>query len=72
MLYYIHVNVSMFRLSLSLQSTGWTALMFATKNGHLNVVLALISAKADILVKNKVCNYHLYRSLATSLRVVPD
>ena len=41
--------------TLSSQSTGWTALMFAVNEGHEDIVQRLVSAGADILIEDKVC-----------------
>ena len=40
------------------QSTGWTALFFAAKEGYLEIVKKLIQAGADVLLKDKVCVLH--------------
>ena len=37
------------------QSTGWTALMFAVNECHKAIVQRLVSAGADVLIKDKVC-----------------
>ena len=42
-------------VTLSSQSTGWTALMFAVNEGHKDMVRRLMSAGADVLIKDKVC-----------------
>ena len=39
----------------SSQSTGWTALMFAVNEGHDGIVQRLVSAGADVYIKDKVC-----------------
>ena len=39
----------------SSQSTGWTALRFAVNEGHKDIVQRLVSAGADVLIKDKVC-----------------
>ena len=43
-------------VTLSSQSTGWTALMFAVNEGHEVIVKRLVSAGADVLIKDKVCS----------------
>ena len=52
MSYYIHNYVT---VSPSSQSTGWTALMFAVNEGHKDIVQRLVSAGADVHIKDKVC-----------------
>ena len=42
-------------VTLSSQSTGWTALMFAVNKGHKVIVQSLMSAGADVHIKDKVC-----------------
>ena len=42
-------------VTLSSQSNGWTALMFAINEGHKDIVQRLVSAGADVLIKDKVC-----------------
>ena len=42
-------------VTLSSQSTGWTALMFAVNRGHKVIVQRLVSAGADVDIKDKVC-----------------
>ena len=37
------------------QSTGWTALMFAVNGGHKDIVQRLVSAGADVHIRDKVC-----------------
>ena len=41
--------------TLSSQSTGWTALMFAVDKGHKDIVQRLVSAGADVHIGDKVC-----------------
>ena len=41
--------------TLSSQSTGWTALMFAVDEGHKDIVQRLVSAGADVHIRDKVC-----------------
>ena len=36
------------------QSTGWTALMFAVNEGHKDIVQRLVSAGADVHIRDKV------------------
>ena len=46
-----------------LQASGWSALFFAAKDGHLEITKALLKAGADPMLKNKVCscvNYCVY------------
>ena len=37
------------------QNTGWTVLMFAVDEGHEDIVQRLVSAGADVHIKDKVC-----------------
>ena len=41
-------------VTLSSQSTGWTALMFAVNEGHKDIVQRLVSAGADVHIRDKV------------------
>lgn len=51
--------VDMYTTSFSLpQSTSWTALFFAAKEGHLEIVKKMIKAGADVLLKDKVHTSH--------------
>ena len=38
----------------SSQSSGWTALFFAVKEGYLEIVRKLIAAGTDVLIRDKV------------------
>ena len=55
-------------VTLSLQSTGWTALMFAVDKGHKDIVQRLVSAGADVHIRDKVCG----GSVCQMLDVVPN
>ena len=37
------------------QGTGWTALTFAVDEGHKDIVQRLVSAGADVHIRDKVC-----------------
>lgn len=37
------------------KSTGWTALFFAAKEGHLEIARTLVKAGAHVLQKDEVC-----------------
>ncbi len=39
---------------------GWTALMFASQNGHTEVVKFLIEANASVDIQNQVICYCVY------------
>ena len=43
-------------MCISLQSTGFTAVMFACKNGHLDTVMTLMRHGANPHIKNRVCH----------------
>ena len=45
-------------LPLTCQSTGYTALMFASKGGHLDTVKVLREHGADPLIRNAVSLHH--------------
>ena len=42
-------------VTLSSQNTGWTALMFAVNKGHKDIVQRLVSAGANVHIREKVC-----------------
>ena len=42
-------------VTLSSQNTGWTALMFAVDEGRKDMVQRLVSAGADVHIRDKVC-----------------
>ena len=46
------------------QSTGWTALFFAIQEGHLKIAEKLMSAGADVHIRDKVCTLYIH-SLCT-------
>ena len=41
----------------TMQTSGWSALFFAAKNGHLEITKALLNAGADPMLKDKVSMY---------------
>ena len=52
----LHVpHTQLLSYTLSSQSTGWTALMFAVNEGHKDIVQRLVSAGADVHIRDKVC-----------------
>ena len=42
-------------INLLSQSTGWTALMFAVNECHKDIAQRLVSAGADVHIRDKVC-----------------
>ena len=56
--------------TLSSQSTGWTALMFAVNECHKDIVQRLVSAGADVHIRDKVCGD--MDSVCQMLHVVPN
>ena len=42
-------------VTLPSQSTGWTALIFAADEGHKDIVQRMVSAGADVHIRDKVC-----------------
>ena len=57
-------------VTLSSQSTGWTALMFAVNGDHKDIVQRLVSAGADVHIRDKVCGD--MESVCQMLDVVPN
>ena len=56
--------------NLSSQSTGWTALKFAVNEGHKDIVQRLVSAGADVNIRDKVCSD--IESVCHMVDVVPN
>ena len=70
-LLYIVIYTTTTTVTLLSQSTGWTALMFAVNEGHEDIAQRLVSAGADVHIKDKVCGImecvmenHVYSILA--------
>ena len=55
--YYMYIPIYTITVTVTLlsQSTGWTALMFAVNERHEVIVQRLVSAGADVHMKDKVC-----------------
>ena len=49
------VMYTIITVTLSSQSTDWTALMFAVNGGHKDIIQRLVSAGADVHIRDKVC-----------------
>ena len=54
----LHSALLYSRIILQLQGTGFTALMFACKGGHLDTVFTLLGHSANTAIRNRVSHIH--------------